>query len=1393
MIPKLFPTVNNVAAHKQKTQTLYTELLFTDTPNTVKHWGPKTYYFTFATYDSTYRDLDTGEAEWVGTTPEIRFFYGQNFPPEISEKVYDKNQFAILYSGYLVPTDTNATIYFSGEGQVYGVVITRANSHFPADDTLQRIDTSSVKSWGLSGLVAGERHLMYLYYMSPAKSDQMNNVLSVTYKDSTLEKPIPLTASKYNHISEVTAEPATMQVQYYSDVELSQEKNVTSKLSFKVPIVSSTASLGYVYDKTNHYLYDVQDSSKKIKRFRMIEFFAGYQVGSTISTVTKFTGQVRDWKIVRGKTKSHAEISCYDWSSFLSDTINEGHPNVCDYLTFHLYTNGYVAGHTKPQTFDAWRLEDAVECLLLNAHIDPEVYRGKKKYLTVDDTVTEGYYLNSEINRSNKVSLDRNINYGDPLKLNKEDSDEEYFWQFSIGDSLYDNIKELTDNYGFSIGFNNEGKFYCKSVLNPIKDKSVDKFELAGTWSTLYDPKYLYAKSAFSDTLDSTVTATFVGVSSALVLNRGTFGTVHIWLSNPTLGLITTASFNPYRETSWAYYDGVDGSLGYNPAVLKVGNDLKYGSYSLNMRLTGRDGVSVNALFIYDEDHNYPSDTFYTGDSTENSILLDNVEIDTSGSDFRNDVVVVGKLLGIHSALTLDDTEQAINPNNPVSNHIVSRAIDKYSLSSLSYPTYVGRKLQTIIVEPKIGTQDRADWLAYETILRYNSYSKLLSPRLQTTGHPLLELGDYVKINDDYLSSFGTISDFWVTQIQDKYGKTSYTTEIELSGLKPWNSFYKLPTPSPKEFGYSPFYNVRVYNVGLPALDNEWVEVDSSSTSSNLVVKFISQTSDADKYTTQRITDFVPEVGYVQVHDEIIKYTGFTVSTMTKVSGNVAFCTIHLTGLTRGMYATSTLEDGFDDYIGTRVYMDYSPYLSEEEGLIPMLEFDLLYPGAVRVSVTNRNATPVEVLTSPSSSDNPNEGWKQLELGRHRFSWGALDRLGAHNSSHSGRWSWTDSIGKTGYIRLKKLRQDGTEIVTDTTDVLDTLQNWKIYPIKSPVFDSYSIDPADWRPYFGSSSYTQLRYTVGKDFYAHNLSQIRYGSFGFNVQYKNYEGLFGGTSRLTKDIQPIYTRLYHGREDNFTFSAESSINVSSLSTLWWNQPQGEHVVNAEDSRLSARRFYTGEEYDGVGYGLKFIFANKYPSRRIVNVLVTRYIIIMCNNSPIGISDRDSVVLAGGRVLEEAIGDSGFTTSVDNSEFTIYTGLPKVEFITDDVAKHIEQGNRGYVSHVHLFKVVVTDMSGRQQTYYKSVYWLPVSYLNTREMWANGEQQKSYNDVFEIYGVTNLGNWVYHNNPSNNVRERLLVPTYLPIEVGDADVGPIVQRVNGQPVVYAAKLYGVRVK
>lgn len=259
--------------------------------------------------------------------------------------------------------------------------------------------------------------------------------------------------------------------------------------------------------------------------------------------------------------------------------------------------------------------------------------------------------------------------------------------------------------------------------------------------------------------------------------------------------------------TNRLFYDGFDRETLTNPVVFFGANGLVREKHIARITRIDNDEcgptsiLGVNCIFVHDKNRLLENFTY------ESDVNLINVGVQSEITEQRNDVVVVGRKTGVFVPGT--DESQVVNPNNPISTHITSRAVDVGSIFNPDSKNFTGRQLQTILIEPSIGSQDRADDWAVKFLNRYRFPGR--RTKVVGIGNPLLEIGDTIKVIDKTKNTT-TENLYWLNSIDSSWGTDRAIDTLDVVSYPPWSSFVPKAPVDIADFGNQAFVNFSISN-----------------------------------------------------------------------------------------------------------------------------------------------------------------------------------------------------------------------------------------------------------------------------------------------------------------------------------------------------------------------------------------------------------------------------------------------------------------------------------------------------------------------------------------------------------------------------------------------------
>lgn len=287
-------------------------------------------------------------------------------------------------------------------------------------------------------------------------------------------------------------------------------------------------------------------------------------------------------------------------------------------------------------------------------------------------------------------------------------------------------------------------------------------------------------------------------------------GSVYQAITGWVLDNLCHTRFNSNRPFRYPG-DGTD-FTGINPCKFYIYGDeigintsgtlISYGDYLIDITSSGTtaSGSAITSIESYDIDFYSPKWEFSTDKNLTSLGFTQTIE------DIRNDIIVIGDLIGEFRDYT---TNEVINKNNPSLQYIYSRATDLSSINNPDSLNNVGRKKPFIIFEPTIVDQKHCDWMAEALLNRYNTFKKV--PVWQSYGTPFLENYDNVYILDSYVGGMvNNKFNQWIISMSESISHNSYSVNVQTTPYLPWSTYSIPPGPSLVDFGNCPFINIKM-------------------------------------------------------------------------------------------------------------------------------------------------------------------------------------------------------------------------------------------------------------------------------------------------------------------------------------------------------------------------------------------------------------------------------------------------------------------------------------------------------------------------------------------------------------------------------------------------------
>lgn len=965
---------------------------------------------------------------YSGVMPIVKFWNPNSYPPIFGVSNDIQNWGLQLSGGFQAPYTGNYSFYFAGKGQIHSFKI-GGSEKMPAGKASGLIlDVSDLddKSISVTGLTSGVWYPLSLFYYSQ-EAPGLPTGLVVRWYHSNHPEPVILSGGVTELVTDAAATDE-MPIPYttlsnITSVQLDRNKNAISKLTFRVPLVSTGSSYGkgYAYDTTNDRYYDIASTDNIIKQFWMVRYQEGYRYStSTDELVTNFVGQIRDTKIKLAKNNApELEVIAYDYSIFLKDAINKEAPNVLDYLSegYRVEVSGHVNGSKKPSAYDGWEVHKAVKNLMVNSYIDPFLFTKKKIFTDYNGDSTAGSYNMYGVGITPPNYLPVQENYGNPdiVTGDAETADDEYLYGVNVGETYYDIVNKVLEPYAMNWGMTSSGHPFIESYNTPIefiddRDATFSGLSFESPVINCFKGTITTLVPAYDQTASAKATAT--GSKFDIITIDGGVGSFKAFVRKG-VAVVSSATFNPPSTNVGYYYDGVDQSLGYNPCIVNIAKNLPYDEYVISFTsLATSNAYAYNILdsmFVYDRNIESPSMYLKSGDTGTPASII-SLDVNRDSRYLRNESVVIGSRLGITVAENENHVFDSMNPNNPQFEHIVSRTLDINSVYKSTSENFVGRPLTTLIFDPSINDQDQADFLGFGLVNEFRKPNKEVT--IEALNNPLIDVGDCISVKEEKRGIVTYNEKVWVEGISTKRDKDgTHTMSLTTTPIRPPTSWYSKPEPDLADFGNQPFQNVRLYNTGV-----------ITRLSSNLTA-----VATAEMVVTGDLAS-APPSGYVRFYNganvdktilpfgkwnddynyEIIKYERRSTAGVTPGK---------LYKLTRGLQYTkpqATNAGDDDDYL----VIGYDPYTQDGMGVYPVIKFDLVKSGKVECWVdaydsrqtngdypdgitTHANAIPVDNLAWDGKEDIYNAS-KKLVWGKDRsFIWGGLDNIGKWNKYYS--------------------------------------------------------------------------------------------------------------------------------------------------------------------------------------------------------------------------------------------------------------------------------------------------------------------------------------------------------------------------------------------------------
>ena len=770
-------------------------------------------------------DLQSKTAELSASTASLTA--GEWYPIEVDFYTgSNKNGASLAYFTAKYKEPAGATTSLDKFGDALGV------SDYPADDNKKPLSAGVVNN--ASGWLSGVELTGIVSYdldrpfgeVAQAAFDVNLSWVSVLDRTNTVTGT---TSTVYVDSTEGAPSAGVLEINDVTHIYTSKT-SVTFTLETAANILSTTGTVAKLKDTP--YAYDKDDGSFGIiKQFKLVRFEIGMNNGSgTINYVDRLWGNVfPDPVVSRDPDENSLTVLVQDFSAAMNVDYNRNYPDQSSYSMAGLYdgaTYGKGAdGLTRPIAYDGWLLDATLRDLAIKANIDPVWMYDRKKISNeaIFEKAYSDYYIRGE-----DVYLEKKPLYGSPQNVSAETADSEYIWAFGYGETLLSIAYDLCKNFGYGLSFNEMGDMSFNGMDIPQEKLYAVDYATSGTiaivsdtnWTktvNLSSPKGIdMAVSTSGETITFTENCCYIDLiltrdeasGATITLQVDSVDVSEVDMDGSAITLVGGLLDVSYAG-DWSYYDGIDADGATNHSVIRITTS-SYKSHALSVELTSGT-MKVAAAFFYDV-----LSTKSVLDMDTRSI--DKLEDNISFVDMRNNVIVIGSLLGKYA----DTSGNVINPNNPIYRHVVSSAIDLSSLYDTTVKNYIGRLIPFEIYNPKIFSEDRADYLATTVLDKYRRAQH--APEFDVMPNPRLQLLDSITLIDIYTGLTSASDNLWVVGYREGLKLDSsgilYEMDTRLTGHKPLLSYQSKDEPDVDNFGGLPIVNIFIKNSGKKICGN---------------------------------------------------------------------------------------------------------------------------------------------------------------------------------------------------------------------------------------------------------------------------------------------------------------------------------------------------------------------------------------------------------------------------------------------------------------------------------------------------------------------------------------------------------------------------------------------
>lgn len=566
-----------------------------------------------------------------------------------------------------------------------------------------------------------------------------------------------------------------------------------------------------------------------IKKFRLYRIETGHYDADTNTeyyTDRLWGHLLANPQVQRTKDGDTLQVEIWDFQNMLQTTYNQNYPDYASYSMadyYERYTTNEPDGVTRPTAYDKWILDAVIRDIYIKAGIDP-IWTYMRRRMTVTASPAFATDFGDYYIQGSDIQLEHNIPYGNPTAVAGEKVDAEYRWSFGYGDIQLEQLSALAKNYGYQVGFAGNGSARFEGINIPFTRQLAKDGTQSGTWTQQTDLGAY--KAEYQQASSGSIEFSFTGRMFDVVIGRqhntgmkvkievdGAVATSMIVdgvIANETDGVYDLDFTHPDGSgNTWWYYDGEYVADAWNPAVIRYNGILDYGSHTVTVTINAlgdASNVYLNALYGYDYDYRLPLHAFDTSE-------IFSLDVDFNYEDLRNEVAVVGTLQGAFQ----DTLGNVVNPNNPITLHIFSRATDINSMYDETVTNYIGRRIPFEIYDPSVISQERADHLAVQTMRRHRSDEP--SPQFEVLADPRWEPNDALSVQDLKLNTERETETVWVADVREQFrvnreGQVDARTQYVCSSLQPVTSYEARPAPDLSLFNNEPIINIELRQQG---------------------------------------------------------------------------------------------------------------------------------------------------------------------------------------------------------------------------------------------------------------------------------------------------------------------------------------------------------------------------------------------------------------------------------------------------------------------------------------------------------------------------------------------------------------------------------------------------